>query len=204
LVPMRNMYDEISPGVADDVKSIRTSSKKKIHVYVDEGQDFTEENSFMLPMEGANFNDKIVCPEQAVRLRVDPCEEPCFVYISEVKGMVGDSFVPVPFICNGKNLFGQAYIFETEDPYFIFEQIPEGVQEICINMEVQPMAEHGMKMVNDISDRNHDLFQKNNMLNQKIKELTEKCETQQRLIQEMENTKVWKAYTYYKNRGKKA
>ena len=102
LVPMRNMYDEISPGVADDVKSIRTSSKKKIHVYVDEGQDFTEENSFMLPMEGANFNDKIVCPEQAVRLRVDPCEEPCFVYISEVKGMGYDEIISgyLIFCCN--------------------------------------------------------------------------------------------------------
>lgn len=201
LVPMRDMYASISPGILENVKTINPL-EKKLRVYIDYGSDFSEDNSYLLPRGKMTFQNMINLPKRAVRLRLDPCEEKCLVYVKKLVGILNDQEVDLSYICNGIQLAECAIYFDTSDPYFIIEQWPEKIENIYVDLEIQTLGEQGKSMVGELYKSNQSIKQENQILNQKYEALQAKCEAQASLIREMENTKIWKAYSFYKKRSK--
>lgn len=201
LVPMRAMYARISPGVLENVKTIDTRNKR-MRVYVDYGMDFSEENAYLLPRGEMSYHGTIHLPKQAVRLRVDPCESACIVCVKKIVGVSGDKEEALSYICNGTRIKDNIILFDTEDPYFIVQQWSDDAEHLLVDMEIQVIGKSGKNAVNELFVDKQNLIEEYQKLNQDYQELLRKFEMQQRQIHEMENTKIWKAYSFYKKRGK--
>lgn len=208
LVPMRNMYQTISPGILENIKTIN-SMNKKLRVYVDYGDDFSEENSYMIQKQNMVFQGFIKIPKNAVRLRFDPCESMALVSVYKIIGILGETEIELNYFCNGREIAKNIFLFDTTDPYFIIDNITTGLDQVYVDLEIQVLGWKSFGVVNDLCRNNqkliqdnHLLIQNNQLLSQKYRELLEKSEAQEKLIHEMENTKIWKAYSFYKKRGK--
>lgn len=188
MVPMRNLYSYISPGSIQDVKKLQAIDKY-LRVYMDYGEDFSEDNSWTMPREADSFNGMIEVPKDAVRVRIDPCEQYCVARVLRLCGKIKGTEIEIPFISNGELLENGLIMFATPDPYLVIEHIPDGLEAIYVEMEMECVDKKEKSLVGEI-------WQYSNRMTQKNRELRER-------IEQMENTKVWKAYSIYKGRGKK-
>lgn len=221
-VPMREMYDAISPGICFDSASLvalqREQDTRRIQVYVDQGQDFSEENSWHLNTEDGRFDGVIRIPENTVRLRIDPCEENCIVELREYLLSDGETDLPLPLICTGKRIGENTLYFNNTDPYFLID-VPEGQTEMKLGMTVFYLGKEGNhpaeKLVEEQAELQRQLSataeraaaeeakyrsqlnaaealeRENHVLKTELAHLKEK-------INQIEHTKVWKAYTRIK------
>lgn len=108
-------------------------------VYVDYGQGFREENS--VELRDCFFAEQYLrfeydIPQDAVRIRIDPCEYPCTVTIREIK--VGDRIYTADVIeTQGSWQECGAVVFDTEDPNFAIEVV--GGRKLTVDMEVMEL-----------------------------------------------------------------
>lgn len=221
-VPMRDMYDEISPGVCFDQKSLaaiqRKQDARKIQVYVDQGQDFSEDNSWHINTEDGVFEGLIDLPEHTVRLRIDPCEENCVVELKEYKLTDGREELPLPVICTGKVLYENAYYFTDADPYFLID-VPEGQKQMKLSVKIHYLGNGGLHPVGKLMGIQSDMQAQISALSGQTQQLSQKLRSDaaemdavkrenealkaelvwmKEKIRQMENTKVWKAYSRIK------
>ncbi|MDO4490409.1 MAG: methyltransferase [Lachnospiraceae bacterium] len=218
-VPMRDMYDAISPGVCFDASALaaiqRKQNTRKIQIYVDQGQDFSEDNSWHLNTENGRFSGSISLPEGTVRLRIDPCEENCIVEVEEYLLSNGQEDFPVPMVCKGRRICADTYYFSDNDPYFLID-VPKGMTQMKLSVKISYLGTEGTHPIGKLEEENGrlqnqlaraaeesamavdrlqrtslqsaGLERENQALKNELKQLREK-------IQQMENTRVWKAYT---------
>ena len=77
-VPLRSMYDEVSPGKVDVpayYERIRAAfALRRLQVFYDRGSDFSEADSDVYPMAGSGLDLCIAVPGDVRRLRLDPGE----------------------------------------------------------------------------------------------------------------------------------
>ena len=105
-------------------------------VYVDYGQGFHEENSVAL--RDCFFAEQYLrfeydIPQDAVRIRIDPCEYPCTVTICEIR--VGDRIYTSDVIeTQGSWQECGAVVFDNEDPNFAIDVV--GGRKLSVDMEV--------------------------------------------------------------------
>lgn len=222
LVPIRHMYEAISPGTVFDLKKYSWKDHN-IHVYVDYGDDFSENNSWFLQHQGNGYRGTINVPNETVRLRIDPCEESCMVYLKGFFIKDQEEWKNVHFICNGECIGEHLYYFDTEDPYFIMDEIPDGVSEILAEMEFLSLNQNKEHILTSLLEKSskleecqkktdkkyQELLQRMQKLELELNEKTEQLQmvenslnektlqlqTSERTIQEMKNTKVWKLYS---------
>lgn len=200
LVPMRDMYDAISPGILIDLKS--GSWEKQcfsdcLQVFVDYGEDFSEENSWLLPCQEGFYSGIISIPEGAKRVRLDPTDKCCIVKlrclraekvpggISLDKKILDQDFLP--FTTNGWEYGTGAYFFNTRDPQFVLEELPADTSEIAFAYEVTACSDEVARMIQSQMEEKRRMETELAVCRQELKQKKE-------LIQAMENTKVWKLY----------
>lgn len=221
-VPMRDMYDSISPGVLLDMKQIaalqRKADSRKIQIYADRGADFSEADSWHLNTENGYFKGKIALAESIRRLRIDPCEENCIVELIEYSFESGSETREIPVICTGRRIHEHTFYFGDEDPYFLLE-VPKGQKQIRLEMkisylgrgETHPAAQllkerdalqntlDGERAAAEEKERSSRGFQEQADRNKReIMELKKELAHLQEKIRQMEHTKVWKAYSRIK------
>ncbi len=224
-VPMRDMYDAISPGVFFDTKRIvemqRKADARRIQIYADLGQDFSEENSWHLNTENGSFRGTVQIPEHCVRLRIDPCEENCIVQLKKFtfSGKRGEQEIPV--ICTGRQVREKTWYFGDSDPYFLLD-VPKGQSQVNLELEIyylgtgetHPAAAllkekevlqeevSREKAFNQEAEKNSRHYaEKAERYKHENRELKQELAALKEQIRQMENTKVWKAYSRIK--GKK-
>lgn len=77
-VPLREMYDEVSPGKVDIMAyydRIRAAcATRRLQVFYDRGNDFSEADSDIYPMTKHGIDFGITVPQNVRRLRLDPGE----------------------------------------------------------------------------------------------------------------------------------
>ncbi len=188
-VPMREMYKDISPGV----KEIKVLMGENLQVYESFGTGFEEHNSSFYPIREERVQVKVPVPEGADYLRVDPGSCACAVKIHKLNFQPGD--IPAQYYCENGWACGPWLYIAKDDPNLTNIPVPEGVQELEIDLEVHPV-EAGF--LEGMAKR----FQEEE---EEIRNLREQNQQQSRRIQEMENTKVWRAYQRYQGmRGKES
>lgn len=217
--PLRSMYGEISPGVCLDVKNLDDHenflNKDKIRIYPDQGNDFTEQTSWMVKQ-----NEKIQIPEGTERLRIDPCEERCILGNIKISTENG---IELSFYTNGKSLENGLYFFDTSDPYIIIDEIPQNQSyllqsmhiqrlgsgdEDCVKQIIKEKEEEAFAYTSQISQLNAEKAtqeQINKTLENQLEQMRQQLEAtketlnaKKHLIDEMRNTKVWKLYSAIK------
>lgn len=200
LVPMRDMYDAISPGTLIDMKN-RSWEKQCfqdcLQVFVDYGGGFSEENAWLLPCRDGFFEGVIPVPEGVKQVRLDPTDRCCIVKIrcllaEQVPGasvphkkVTAEDFLP--FTTNGWAYGPGEYFFDNNDPQLILEELPPLTKGIALAYEVTPCEEAMGVMIRRQLEEKRRIETELSVCRQ---ELNQKKE----LIHAMENTKVWKLY----------
>ncbi|MGI6071173.1 MAG: class I SAM-dependent methyltransferase [Blautia sp.] len=200
LVPMRDMYDAISPGTLIDMKN-RSWEKQCftdcLQVFVDYGEDFSEENAWLLPCRDGFFEDVIPVPEGAKRIRLDPTDRCCIVKLrcltaEQIQGvsvpekkLTEEDFLE--FTTNGWKYGPGEYFFDNEDPQIVIDELPPYTKGIALAYEVTACDSAMASMVRRQLEEKRALETELSVCQQEL------CQKKE-LIQAMENTKVWKLY----------
>lgn len=105
-------------------------------VFTDYGEGFSEENSVWFKdcyRVGRYLSIEYDIPDNAVRVRIDPCEYPCAVEIREIR--VGDRPYTADIIeTNGSWQECGVVVFDTKDPNFTIETA--GGRRLVVDMDV--------------------------------------------------------------------
>ena len=186
-VPMREMYRDISPGI----KEIKVLMGENLQVYESFGTGFEEHHSRLYPIREEKVQVRVPISEGVDYLRVDPGSCACAVKIHKLNFQPGD--IPAQYHCENGWSSGQWIYIAKDDPNLTNIPVPAGAEELEIYLEVHPV-EAGF--LEGMARR----FQKEEA---QIRSLREETQQLGRKIDEMEHTKVWKAYQRYRGmRGK--
>ena len=130
-------------GKTIDLKEIlRRAHQPEMKVYQDFGQGFSEENSYVLEVEEDFYGRRrfvLTIPQGVIKLRLDPCEEPCQVTINRMLGECNGSY-ELNISHNGKG-YERSILYTTTDPQIMIEGIVPGTGQIHVDMTVEYLKE---------------------------------------------------------------
>lgn len=175
-IPMRDMYDAISPGTG----GTKEAPVNYLQIFFSEDGSYTEEASVKLLLIDERAEYTIPVPENCRKLRLDTGEVACAVKMERLS--FGERPVDleqalIPEGCAA----GEWVYMAKEDPYIADIPVPDGAEELSVSLQIYPGDENMLKGI----------------VSQCLM-LKEANRQQMMQIEEMENTKVWKMYTKYR------
>lgn len=189
-VPMREMYEDISPGVLNVYRMAQEEHKRKdalrLQVFYASEGEFEEEKSSYYPMPEGRISLSISIPEQIGKVRLDPCSYAGVLTINRL-AFAGDSEEKVDFVTNGFVMDEKRIVFDTMDPQILILDIPEGAHVLEVDFAMDTASR-------EIGTFLKELEQLPRRQEEELARLRAQLEQKDRLIHEMENTKAWKAY----------
>lgn len=194
-IPIRDMYDRISPGTLLDIHGTdflgKLHNRKTFRIYLDWGKDFREDQSFSFQRNETKTVKKIRIPAGVTRIRLDPCEQACLTRMIKFQAELSDGTTQdLKYEANGISISEGFYGFKTSDPYFISGKLPDGTKAVCLEMEIYPCCEEIGGFLEDSGRR----MRESERQQEEINQLHKKLEKAAQRIQSMENTKIWKLY----------
>lgn len=138
--PYWTLYEEISPGVLDVRELVKKESERRrnrtVEVYFDDGRGFGVWNCRLYRgcPEGRTALT-VPVPEGTKRVRVDPCTGRSLVRLETLRA----EKTALRPESNGKKARGGAYVFDTEDPQFVLNSLPEGTRKLEIVFRSEPL-----------------------------------------------------------------
>lgn len=146
---------------------LRQILEKRIQIYYDRGNGYSEEDSFYMPdiyTEENKIEAEISVESNVKNLRIDPADRPCVVKLE--KAAFNGVELPIHkrwVVTNGKSLKAGCYVFDTRDPNINFKLTDLPVNGISvgaentfsIKMELAPMPEG---MARDVAESVKKLF----------------------------------------------
>lgn len=221
-VPIRDMFDEISPGIIhlEDMKYLGKEAlrKQSVQIYQSAQEVANEKDSYYWEIPKSNcFEMEIQIPTDIHYFRVDPCSQKCLVRNLKI----GEADSEWKYLTNGINLDESTLFFDTEDPWILMEE-PNKIagKKMKVSFAIEYIDDKTVSIINDFlgeKEKNAVFQEREAELCQKIDEnrkmielkqmerdqLEEKVHHLEMLIDRMENTKIWKMYSKYKSIGKK-
>ena len=135
-VPVREMYDDISPGVLSVYRLAEQEHKKKrdeqLQVFYSGREEFSEEQSLYYAMPKGRIRICLTFPENIRKIRLDPCSYAGVLTISQLE-YIGGHQKKCSFITNGFVLDEQKIIFDTMDPQILIMEIPKGATALMVD-----------------------------------------------------------------------
>lgn len=195
-VPIRDMYQDISPGVLFDLRDRSALQsleyKDKVQIYEDYGDDFSEEDSRFLTREDGSFKAEILVSPDVRRIRIDPCCSSCILEDVKIKARTEkEGCIPLPYAANGINSSDKRLIFNTEDPYLVTDYLPKETISVLVEFRVAECGKEVLELLLKEKKQKEELASE-------VGVLKETLAGREALIQEMKNTKVWRAYQMMK------
>ncbi len=130
-------------GKCIDLKEIlHRAHQPQMKVYPDFGQGFSEENAYLIEAEEDFYGRRrftLSVPQNAVAIRLDPCEEPCQVTFNRILGECAGSY-ELMVSHNGKS-YDKSVLYTTNDPQLIFSGIVPGTGQIHVDLTVEYLKE---------------------------------------------------------------
>ena len=138
---MRHLMPTTTMMVDQLVKSasyLRNLDTPKI--YFSKGKNFSEDNQFIQIGKVANneVNFKIDIEEYVANLRIDPTDYPCMIHINNVCYITSDGnrTGAGSVLVNGLSVSDRSYLFDTDDPQIIIEDLPDNVKAVEVSYAV--------------------------------------------------------------------
>lgn len=121
--------------------------KKKIQIYYDFGEAYSEKNSiWVAPLQGTDNVYEFPIMSNMVNLRVDPCDYPGVLKF-KLGYVLGHRELPLTCKTNGELMTDSNFVFDTEDPYLEFFGF-EGVQgTFHIELEYAPVEKEFVQTI---------------------------------------------------------
>lgn len=196
-VPIRDMYEDITPGVLNVYRMAEKEHKRvmdeRLQVFYAGDEEFSEEHSVYYPMPQGKIAIRLEIPKNVRKLRIDPCSYAGLLHISNLIYLGGTCDQAYPeFVTNGFVMDQKRIAFGTSDPQILILQIPEGTEALMVEFEMEMASEQIGSFLQEMQQ-----FPKQQEA--EIARLKAELAQRERLITEMEHTKVWKAYKKVKS-----
>ena len=185
-IPIRDLYEEVSPGVVD-LTGLRFQDQSEraarmVQLYQAPDLGFTEEHSEMkkLHKEGV-FLDYFSVEPSSRYVRLDPCSKYCMV--KNLRMQWGQDILN--YRTNGILIEDGSLFFPLDDPQIIVERPEGGMGDFRVYFEIEYLS------------LDEALYQMQKLYGEQRRALEQAKQQVQRTeetIRAMENTKVWKAY----------
>lgn len=144
-VPMRQLYREAGRPAyhITSLLHIRDEIERKrmLQVYFDRGSGTREEDciNFHSRSLDGEFHLEIPVDEDVIAVRIDPAGQACTASIerlcfSSSKEKIVEFYGPV------HRVGGKIYLFESEDPYLLITDLPQGERRLFVDMRVETMS----------------------------------------------------------------
>lgn len=126
------------------------TERRKVQVYLDDGQGFSEENSFFVETgSGKELHYIVNIPEQTVALTIDPAFSAC--YLKEVSliwiGEEGEKLAPVHYETTGYRAGKDGYVFDNSDPKIIIKEIMQISRRIEVSYRINILEEETVELL---------------------------------------------------------
>ncbi len=144
-IPMRQLYKEAGKPayhissvlhVVDDLER-----RRALQIYFDRGAGFHEGDTVFYHSKALDGTYHLEVPVAAdvTKLRIDPGSQACTVEIERLAWKNGSQAV-LDFISNGHKMAGNMYLFDTEDPNLLLEQLPAGEKTLLLDLRIESMS----------------------------------------------------------------
>lgn len=149
-VPMRRLYKEAGKPayhitsllhVADELER-----RRALQVYFDKGAGFSEDcvTTYRSKALDGTYRLEIPVKGDVERLRIDPGSQACTVEIKRLSfqdiSCGGKKKMILDFVSNGHKMDENRYLFDTDDPNILLEQLPAGDKTLFLDMRVDSMS----------------------------------------------------------------
>ncbi len=117
--------------------------RQALQVYFDRGDGFCESDvaTYRSKALDGTFQLEIPVAPDVRRLRIDPGSEACTVKIEALSFAEGQGQGKLlPFVSNGHRMEKDMYLFDTDDPNILLEQMPEGEKTLQLSVRVDSMS----------------------------------------------------------------
>lgn len=144
-VPLRQLYRERGKPayhvssvlhVVDDLER-----RRALQIYFDRGSGFSETDTATYHSKAMDGTYRLEIPVDAdvKRLRIDPGSQACTVELERLAWKKNPDTM-LHFVCNGHKMSGSTYLFDTDDPNILLENLPEGEKTLLLYLRVDPMS----------------------------------------------------------------
>lgn len=121
---LANLYPLIAKEAYDLEHTVKGEEKfqeeSKIQIYLDEGRDFIEAESFWVsPVVGKEHIYEFPITDKTLRIRIDPANTPGILRFKEAY-LIGNRVRDLEFKTNGELMTVDNYAYSTEDPFITF------------------------------------------------------------------------------------
>lgn len=150
-VPAGELYRTMGKQALPLGELLAETDRRRIQVYLDYGQGFSEEQSFFLD-QGVRqeITAELTIPAGVSGLWLDPALSPCM--LKDVKlfwiGSDGQTS-PVKYGTTGFEMEKNCYLFDNSDPKIIIEEIPEENRRMKISWRISILEEETAVMLMD-------------------------------------------------------
>lgn len=220
-VPMREMYGDISPGTYPvqhlvNKEQIRRG-QGRMQIFFSDENGFRESRSTYYRLENGQFHGTIEILENTDEIRLDPCDGLGLCQILELSYDVGEMGEIVT--SDGITGDGSMYLLNAPDPQFYLGKVPKGAKKLLVHLRVvvteadsveineaaRKLLEGSRKRAQKQKARRRELEAKQKQMEMQLMQQTEEIsrlrtelEQKKTLIEQMEQTKVWKLYRKYR------
>ena len=219
LVPLREMHDRISPG-SIDLKSIYAQQKNKLENYVQiflsEAGDFSEERSYTVVQTTQKPIQLDIDLDETVQfVRIDPSDCPCVISELTITDNQGNHREILR--TSGVLIKQQKFVFLDNDPQLVVDELGD-TDRLSLSFKLQILSQDDLELYGDmLSSRQQiadalaqkesevaSLHEQGNRQQAELENCLEIIGHREQEIENMKNTKVWKAYEKYKRTFNKA
>ena len=191
-VPMRALYKDISPGVAE----YYVETPDIFQVYFNFGEGYLSDNSISTQVSGGRIHITLDIPNGCQDVRIDPCSSPCMV--SVLRLAIDGTEVPIQNVrLPGGYIKGRRAYFTTDDPAFPGIVLPEGARRMEIRMTFVKVDKKTAERLIQLEMENERQLRMEDKRNLQLMMENEALKAQ---IREFQNTSVWKMYEMVKKK----
>ncbi len=127
---------------------LKETDRRRVQVYLDQGQGFSEEQSYFIETGCEEVLNYTVCiPEQTVGVWIDPALSACI--LKEVKLSWRGKNTSVKYHTTGFELEKNCYLFDNSDPKIIIEEIPQGRCQVEVSYRISILEEETAVLLMD-------------------------------------------------------
>lgn len=179
-IPVRDLYGTMSPG---KVPMNLPPYQDNVQIFLDRGQGYREEDSLLFHIKEGECRIRLGLDALVKSLRIDPGSLPALVEIRRLEISQTRRDAWIPFSGGAKCLDipdgfarGDFALFDQNDPKMYLRQLPEGACGLELDLAVWAGKEAPLSV---------------------IRRWLGEFEEQSEILEQMQNTKVWKMYQKY-------
>lgn len=145
-----SLYHSMGKHAAPLGELLAERERRRVQVYVDDGQGFREDNSYFIDTaDGKDLRYTVTIPADTVGVTVDPAFSACLLKdVSMIWiGKDGEELAPVRYKTNGYRAGQNSFLFDNSDPKIIIEEMMQQSSSIKVSYRINILEEETVDLL---------------------------------------------------------